>query len=148
MILAPVNTECSISTLPNSIQLEESSRFRPRALLTELQAIEIYKLRKAKQKCVVRTVDNARITVSAADLAKKFNVSPKTIRDIWNRRTWTQETRHLWTEDERPLVRFKCPKQQKCRLNAGSSNYDSNSSDATIPSPTNPDRAKPCSDRD
>jgi hypothetical protein len=43
----------------------------------------------------------------SAAVAKKFNVSPKAIRDIWNRRTWTQETHHLWTEDEHPIIRLE-----------------------------------------
>jgi hypothetical protein len=32
--------------------------------------------------------------------SKKYNVSPKSIRDILNRRTWTKETRHLWAQDQ------------------------------------------------
>ncbi len=38
--LSPVGTESSNSMKPDLIQLDESSRIRPRALLTELQAIE------------------------------------------------------------------------------------------------------------
>ncbi len=29
-----------------------------------------------------------------------FQVSPKTIRDIWNRRTWQHATSHLWIIEE------------------------------------------------
>jgi hypothetical protein len=39
-----------------------------------------------------------------------FNVSPKTIRDIWNRRTWATETRHLWKDGETQGIRKKYPK--------------------------------------
>jgi hypothetical protein len=39
--------------------------------------------------------------------ACKFQVSPKTIRDIWSRRTWQQETSHLWTSFE-DTVFSKC----------------------------------------
>jgi hypothetical protein len=28
-----------------------------------------------------------------------FDVSPKTIRDIWSRRTWKRATCHLWEEE-------------------------------------------------
>jgi hypothetical protein len=28
-----------------------------------------------------------------------FDVSPKTIRDVWNRRTWQRATCHLWEEE-------------------------------------------------
>ncbi len=37
--------------------------------------------------------------------AKKYNVSPKTIRDVLNRRTWAKETRHLWAKDEQASLR-------------------------------------------
>lgn len=29
-------------------------------------------------------------------LAKWYGVSAKTIRDIWNRRSWVKATKHLW----------------------------------------------------
>ncbi len=32
-------------------------------------------------------------------LAKHYNVSAKTIRDIWNRRTWTFATCNLWRDE-------------------------------------------------
>ena len=72
----------------------------PRALLTEKQAIEIYICRKSK-------TDHK---VSTTALSKQFNISPKAIRDIWNRRTWAPETQHLWTDDERPMIRQKTRK--------------------------------------
>jgi hypothetical protein len=38
-------------------------------------------------------------------LAKKFNVTPKTIRDIWNRRTWRGATSRLILENSlSPLI--------------------------------------------
>ena len=43
----------------------------------------------------------------ATVLARQFNVSPKAVRDIWNRRTWVPETRHLWTKGETAMVRAK-----------------------------------------
>ena len=33
-------------------------------------------------------------------VAQRFGVSPKTVRDIWNRRTWAHTTVHLWQEEE------------------------------------------------
>ncbi len=66
-------------------------RFRHRALLTEREAVEIYSMR---QSC-------SNLAATPAALSKHYNVSPKAIRDIWNRRTWGPETEHLWT-DERP----------------------------------------------
>ena len=83
-----------------SLTQDDLSKSHPRAVLHESQAMEIYRQRKTKS------------TRLGADsntvfLAKKYNVSPKTIRDIWNRRTWIQQTRHLWTEDEQPVARKK-----------------------------------------
>jgi hypothetical protein len=34
------------------------------------------------------------------NLAPRYGVTPKTIRDVWSGRTWVEATRHLWTEDE------------------------------------------------
>jgi hypothetical protein len=32
----------------------------------------------------------------SVSVSSMFDVSPKTIRDIWNRRTWQRATHHLW----------------------------------------------------
>ena len=47
-------------------------------------------------------------------LAKKYGVSPKAIRDIWNRRTWQNGTRHLWAENDKPMIRSKKPVPSSC----------------------------------
>jgi hypothetical protein len=75
----------------------------PRAVLTEAQAIEIYAHGQTMKKYGVDPLKHGQ----SVALAKQYNVSPKTIRDIWNRRTWTQETRHLWGETEAPMIRRK-----------------------------------------
>ena len=36
----------------------------------------------------------------ARNLAPRFGVTPKTIRDVWSGRTWIEATRHLWTDEE------------------------------------------------
>lgn len=87
-------------TSPND---EAYLRFRPRALLTEADAIQIYLCRPAKSS---RSYSGK----AATQLAEQFNVSPKAIRDIWNRRTWAPETRHLWNEGEFAMVRSKVNK--------------------------------------
>lgn len=33
-------------------------------------------------------------------LASKYGVSPRTIRDIWNRKTWGYATEHLWSLEQ------------------------------------------------
>lgn len=71
---------------------------RPRALLTNEIAERIYSQRPLgchRQ----RSLSSASILVS-----RMFSISPKAIRDIWNRRTWIQATKHLWHEGETRYV--------------------------------------------
>lgn len=100
----------------------EMPRHCPRALLTEQQAVEIYKYRNAKDRRQAHLFFSHLVGKSSV-LAMKYNISPKAVRDIWNRRTWTQETRHLWTADEMPMLQRNISKPSKlsrrertCRL--------------------------------
>ena len=74
-----------------------------RAVLTKAQAIEIYLFAHAVREAGADPLQGG----ISAKLAKEYGVSPKAIRDIWNRRTWTQETRHLWAAHEQPMMRYK-----------------------------------------
>eukprot|EP00292_Cryptomonas_paramecium_P020204 CAMPEP_0113676964 /NCGR_PEP_ID=MMETSP0038_2-20120614/8973_1 /TAXON_ID=2898 /ORGANISM="Cryptomonas paramecium" /LENGTH=183 /DNA_ID=CAMNT_0000594127 /DNA_START=82 /DNA_END=633 /DNA_ORIENTATION=+ /assembly_acc=CAM_ASM_000170 len=65
-----------------------------RRILTKEQAISIY---------MQRTIKATRASLVAA----KFQVNPKTVRDIWNRRTWAEETQHLWEEGDEPVIRSR-----------------------------------------
>ena len=57
-----------------------------RVILTKEHVLEIYKLRMTK-------IDTHKRNQSKSGLVAKFyGVSPKTIRDIWNRKTWTWAT--------------------------------------------------------
>jgi hypothetical protein len=78
------------------------TRCHPRAVLTVQQAIEIYQ--------------SPRLIGNVAMQAQKYNVSPKTIRDILNRRTWARETRHLWAQGEQSSIR--APKVKTTRSHA------------------------------
>ena len=75
----------------------------PRALLSKEQAIEIYMVGQAARDSGIDPLQGGR----SAQMAKKYGVSPKAIRDIWNRRTWQSETKHLWAENEKPTTRCK-----------------------------------------
>jgi hypothetical protein len=77
-------------------------RFRPRAILTEAEAVEIYQCQRTKP---MRFRFDPALTGKTSAVAKKYNVSPKAVRDIWNRRTWTMETQHLWSDFDKPMVR-------------------------------------------
>lgn len=66
-------------------------------ILSKQQAINIYSMRSPDT-----TSDPALQVVAGKSsmVAEMYSVSPKTIRDIWNRKTWTQVTRGMWTEKE------------------------------------------------
>jgi hypothetical protein len=56
---------------------------KPRAILTEQQAVEIFGLASSHQDVVF----------SAAALARRYGVNERTVRDIWKQRTWIHATR-------------------------------------------------------
>ena len=64
--------------------MKPSACFKPRALLSEQQVIEIFLLSAAKSSDKRRR--------SASSIARTFGVNEKTIRDIWSGRTWHEET--------------------------------------------------------
>ena len=41
-------------------------------------------------------VDSQRLRGASPPIAVRFGVSSRTIRDIWNRKTWAFATKHLW----------------------------------------------------
>ena len=60
---------------------------KPRAVLTSEQAIEIFQCRP--------TSKSQPTGMTSSVLARKYRISEKAIRDIWNGRTWHRETLHL-----------------------------------------------------
>mmetsp|Transcript_23643 Transcript_23643/g.45919 ORF Transcript_23643/g.45919 Transcript_23643/m.45919 type:complete len:664 (-) Transcript_23643:236-2227(-) len=66
-------------------------------ILSKQQATDIYMMRSPET-----TSDPALKAVAGKSsmVAEMYRVSPKTIRDIWNRKTWTQVTRASWTPEE------------------------------------------------
>ena len=75
-----------------------------RAILTAEQAVEIYQLRPHHI-----TIDggDAQCSGRTLSVARRFGISPKAVRDIWNRRSWASETSHLWAPGECPAVRSR-----------------------------------------
>eukprot|EP00960_Hanusia_phi_P043482 756069-Hanusia_phi.AAC.4 len=72
----------------------ESDKQRVRkVVITEDIALEIFAKRKnsyiLKQRCA-----------HSSDVAAQHGVSPKSVRDVWDRRTWAKATMPLWTEVE------------------------------------------------
>ena len=75
---------------------------KPRAVLTGMQAIQIFKLKPG-------TALSTK-SATATALARMYGVSEKTVRDIWTRRTWSRETCHL---DPTRLLPLKHPGRPK-----------------------------------
>jgi hypothetical protein len=91
----------------------------PYNVLTEEQAVDIYGTWQIMRSNSIRQQRG-----KSVGIAKKFGVSPKAIRDIWERRSWVKETRHLWTETDLPKIRKQAPtprsevsnaRQKSCR---------------------------------
>ena len=80
-------------------------KFKPacskRQQLTAEEAAEIFSLRP---KTTNGSNSKRGSMIHCKTIGPKFGVSPKTIRDIWRGRTWTEATKHLWTPDERGRV--------------------------------------------
>ena len=58
---------------------------RKRAVLTASQASEIFFLRPLITQYPDRVGANERLSCSSTDIARRFKISPKAVRDVWNR---------------------------------------------------------------
>jgi hypothetical protein len=76
-----------------------ASPTKRRAVLTPQLAREIFRLRYAK------LAPNSHAASTA--LASKYQVSSKTIRDIWSGRCWLEATSDLWDDTDRPQAKVK-----------------------------------------
>ena len=84
---------CSISISSQTL------RIKPRVVLNQQTAVQIYQLKIDIQKKNIGHVPRKSWTVDSIRVSNSFDVSPKTIRDIWNRRTWQQSTQVLWPQE-------------------------------------------------
>ena len=66
-----------------------------KVLLTTDQVLEIYKCKLAFEKYN----NGIRTRGLSVSVSRMYQVSPKTIRDIWNHITWKPVTCHLWRSD-------------------------------------------------
>ena len=60
---------------------------KPRAILTQDQAVEIFMLKPP--------ASDPKSSKHSHRVARRYDVSEKTVRDIWRGRTWHAETKHL-----------------------------------------------------
>ncbi len=73
----------------------------PGTSLNEDQAMQIYMHKLAS--ILSYELDPTRerpLRGQSTSLAIRYGVSPKAIRDIWNRRTWAHATIHLWSLED------------------------------------------------
>jgi hypothetical protein len=84
---------------------------RSRVVLNSSLAIEIYRhkidLMKPMTFSGCLESSNARIRGESTKLAKRYSVSAKTIRDIWNRKSWASATAHLRCKEVRQKLQPK-----------------------------------------
>ena len=78
----------SSSSLGSHYEEPKSSRYRARTVLSKDQVREIYEFKKTLR-------SSERTTVPSINLARKYHVSSKTIRDIWSGRSWVEITRSM-----------------------------------------------------
>ena len=57
-------------------------------------------------------------------LASRYGVCPRTIRDIWNRKTWSYETEHLWPLENEFSSRICKNQSSRCISLANIANPD------------------------
>eukprot|EP00960_Hanusia_phi_P003098 91720-Hanusia_phi.AAC.1 len=55
-------------------------------------ALEIYSQRNS---------DTDNKTAESLEVANKYGISSKSVRDIWDRKTWARITRQMWTKQEK-----------------------------------------------
>ena len=97
---------------------------RKRAVLSNQQAVAIFDLRVPFYDSVSETRNRA-FTSRSIVVSRMFGVSPKAVRDIWNKRTWRHCTQKMWTDEDsmpRPnqLKSADAGAQHSARPNGGS----------------------------
>ena len=69
-------------------------------MLSDQQVVAIYMAKLALQqqsRCNALETNKAqRIKGQSVRVAGMYSVTPRTIRDIWNRQSWAYATKHLW----------------------------------------------------
>ena len=87
---------CSVPRISYSVYdsyPDQIPHLKPRRIvLTKEHALEIYKLKMSE---TLSTNAHKPSQSPSRLVAKSYGVSPKTIRDIWNRKTWASVTQHL-----------------------------------------------------
>jgi hypothetical protein len=113
----PILTECSHGISDDESQESHhlQRKIKPagskRQQLTAEDAVEIFAMRPKDKGTKISKRGSM---VKCKIIGPQFGVSPKTIRDIWRGRTWTDATKNLWTLGDTPPTR-KNPSNPKSR---------------------------------
>jgi hypothetical protein len=84
-----------------------------RIVLTQEQAVEIYEKRPAE---TPHATDRRSVSMSRI-VAEQYGVSSKTVRDIWNGKTWVSATRHLYSgSSSSDTARKNCENQESAQV--------------------------------
>ena len=68
-----------------------------RKMLTAADAVKIYELMLSWKADLSKGIHTKSLRGKSLPVSKLFGVSSRTVRDIWNRQTWTIATNHLWS---------------------------------------------------
>jgi hypothetical protein len=108
-------------TLEPYLRYDMQAAPRRKVVLTDEKAAEIYVYKLATLRSglskpknysqVFLHTESPKIKGQSTLVAQQYAVSPKTIRDIWNRKTWANATRHLWSSETVVLNQYQ-PTQQ------------------------------------
>ena len=86
-------------------------------MLTEKQAAEIYMLKLSQRTRHSNVLSPDRCMRSLRGkcglVAKTYGVSPRSVRDIWNRYTWEEATCHLWENEQAGAIKISETFQKK-----------------------------------
>mmetsp|Transcript_26833 Transcript_26833/g.70527 ORF Transcript_26833/g.70527 Transcript_26833/m.70527 type:complete len:201 (+) Transcript_26833:95-697(+) len=102
----------STRTMHNNTRVKSASDTpfgRPgkcRTVLTSEQAVEIYSYGRQSAKR-----SHPHLYRNSTAVALRFNVSPKTVRDIWNRQAWAKATIEFWNKGDHAVKRPPRPKK-------------------------------------
>ena len=97
-------SEHDLNNSSSKAVVSSNARQNKRVILNAETAFEIYKLKiqimsKSSSFSIAMMSRAAKIRGKSKPIAQKYHVSTKTIRDIWNRKTWVEATRSLWQKD-------------------------------------------------
>ena len=99
-----LNISSASSSLTSYVVSDVCKVSHTRMVLTAAQAEEIYQKKismiKMQWPTTCSTATSSLLRGRSVPVSSMFDVSPKTIRDIWNMRTGQRATCHLWQYDD------------------------------------------------